>query len=227
MGLQKAAEPICCPILKGRTLTNAFLSLFQTLHYRTLQTNFTNLQHCEAEMWIRIRHLTWIRIRILIRIQGIDDRKSKKKNIDEKFVWSKIAIYLCPRYRRRLQTSRENIQHFKKWSLITFFRFSMSVGHICPPGSRAPLNPDRYGSGSGSTHSTAAKQTLPDWKPSWCWAGRPVPAGGRGGPPCSPCAGTWWDCSDRAGSAASAASVSSPLSLLAPELVWNNLKITK
>ncbi len=81
-----------------------------------------------------------------------------------------------------------------------------------------------YGKSKDYHTFNTVRQALPDWRPSWCWAGRPVQAGGRGGPPCSPCAGTWWDCSDRAGSAASAASVSSPLSLLAPELVWNKKK---
>jgi hypothetical protein len=52
-----------------------------------------------------------------IRIQGFDDQKLKKK-IQEKicfiFFVSQIEIYLCPSYRRGLQPSKENIQHFKK-----------------------------------------------------------------------------------------------------------------
>ncbi len=39
----------------------------------------------------------------------------RKKNTDENFFWLKFAIYLCPSYRRRLQHSKDNIQHFKKW----------------------------------------------------------------------------------------------------------------
>jgi hypothetical protein len=41
-----------------------------------------------------------------IRIQDSDDQKLKKKNTAE--------IYLCPSYRRSLQLSKKNIQHFKK-----------------------------------------------------------------------------------------------------------------
>jgi hypothetical protein len=44
--------------------------------------------------------------------------------------WSKIAIYLSlgfrkgrPSYRRSLYPSKENIQHFKKENLLTFFYF--------------------------------------------------------------------------------------------------------
>jgi hypothetical protein len=58
-----------------------------------------------------------------IQIQGFDDLKLKKK-IQQKifhiFFWSKIAIYFSqglhkgrPSYRRSLQPSKENIQHFK------------------------------------------------------------------------------------------------------------------
>ncbi len=44
--------------------------------------------------------------------------------------WTKIAIYLSlglhkerPSYRRSLQLSKENIQHFKKWKCFSFFYF--------------------------------------------------------------------------------------------------------
>ncbi len=39
--------------------------------------------------------------------------------IEENFFsfWSKIAIYICP----NLQPSKEYIQHFKKWNVLTFF----------------------------------------------------------------------------------------------------------
>ncbi len=50
-----------------------------------------------------------------------------------------IAIYLYlglhkgrTSYRRSLQPSEKNIQHFKTWK---FFTFSIFVGHFCPPGS--------------------------------------------------------------------------------------------
>ncbi len=46
------------------------------------------------------------------------------------FFWSKIAIYLslclhkgCPSYRRSLQPSKVNIQHFKRWKCCPFFYF--------------------------------------------------------------------------------------------------------
>ncbi len=49
------------------------------------------------------------------------------------------AIYLLlglhngrPSYRRSLQPSKENIQHFKTWNFLIFSTF---VGHFCPPGS--------------------------------------------------------------------------------------------
>jgi hypothetical protein len=60
------------------------------------------------------------------------------------FFGSKVAIYLCPSYRRSLQPSKENIQHFKKLKLLTF---SMFVGHFCPPGSGSGSRlPSGYGS---------------------------------------------------------------------------------
>jgi hypothetical protein len=37
--------------------------------------------------------------------------KNRRKKVQ---ISSKIAIYLCPGYRRSLQPSKENIQHFKK-----------------------------------------------------------------------------------------------------------------
>ncbi len=70
--------------------------------------------------------------------------KIEEKNIVEIFknlCWSKIAIYLSqglhngrPSYRRSLQPSKENIQHFKKWNFFIFFTF---VVNFCPPGSRS------------------------------------------------------------------------------------------
>ncbi len=55
------------------------------------------------------------------------------------FFWLKTKIYLSqglhkgrPSYRRSLQPSKENIQHFKTWK---FYTFSIFVGHFCPPGS--------------------------------------------------------------------------------------------
>ncbi len=72
--------------------------------------------------------LGWIPIRI--RIQGFNDQKLKKIHTRKKIgiFWSKFAIYLSlglhkghPSYRRSLQPSKKNIQHFKTWNLFTFF----------------------------------------------------------------------------------------------------------
>ncbi len=76
-----------------------------------------------------------------ILIQGFVDQKTEKEIQLKKFIffWSKIAIYLplglhkgLPSYRRSLQPSKENIQHFKKLNLLTFYIF---VYHFCPPVS--------------------------------------------------------------------------------------------
>ncbi len=68
--------------------------------------------------------------------KGFDDQKLKKTDswkFLSIFFWSKIAIYLSlglpkrrPSYRRSLQPSKENIQHFQTWKFFTFFLF---VGH--------------------------------------------------------------------------------------------------
>ncbi len=69
-------------------------------------------------------------------------KKWGEKNLQQKkflFVLSKIAIYLSlglhkesPSYWRRLQLSKEAIQHFKTWNFLIFSTF---MGHFCPPGS--------------------------------------------------------------------------------------------
>ncbi len=86
---------------------------------------------------------------------GFDDKKYKKITADKKFFfffWAKIAILLIPRplwkgrppsYRRSLQLSKENIQHFKTWNFRTFFYFCGSFAFLDP-------DPDSV-SGSGST----------------------------------------------------------------------------
>ncbi len=75
-----------------------------------------------------------------VRIQSFDDQKLKKdKNTDGKFVWSKIAIYLCPSYRGRILVLAHK---------VIYLLFSVFVGHFCPPGSGSgygsgdPLNSD-------------------------------------------------------------------------------------
>jgi hypothetical protein len=62
--------------------------------------------------------------------------------------YQKTTIYLslCLSYRRILQPSKDNMQHFKTWNFLIFFFFG---GRFCPPGSESG-----YGStaliGSGS-----------------------------------------------------------------------------
>jgi hypothetical protein len=48
-----------------------------------------------------------------IRIQGFDDPKKIQLKIIFYLLLIKIAIYLCPSYRRNLQLAKENIEHFK------------------------------------------------------------------------------------------------------------------
>ncbi len=64
-------------------------------------------------------------------------KKLQKKNIY--FFGSKTIIYLSigllkgrPSYKRSLQLSEENIQHFKTWDFLFFSSF---VGHFSPPRS--------------------------------------------------------------------------------------------
>jgi hypothetical protein len=75
-------------------------------------------------MRIRIQQFSLLRIwiRIQFRIQGFDDQKLKKIHSCKTFLYfrSKMAIYLSSgllkgrtSYRRSLQPSKENIQHFK------------------------------------------------------------------------------------------------------------------
>ncbi len=83
--------------------------------------------------------------------------------------WSKIAIYLSlglhkgrTSYRRSLQSSKENIQHFKTWKFFTFFYF---CGSFLPswiririrnlnvdldPDPASQINADPCGSGSST-----------------------------------------------------------------------------
>ncbi len=68
-----------------------------------------------------------------------------------------IAIYLCLRYRRSFQPSKENIQHFKKWKL-----FSMFVDHFCPPGPRYGSRDQGFESGSGSRLDPYSIGPVPD-----------------------------------------------------------------
>jgi hypothetical protein len=62
-----------------------------------------------------------------IRIQGLDDQIFKEFTAEKKIGGSKYTIYLSQclhnerrSYRRSLQYSKENIQHFKTWSFLIF-----------------------------------------------------------------------------------------------------------
>ncbi len=128
-----------------------------------------------AELWIRMH---WIRIRIRIRIQlfmwiriririqGFDDQKLKKKMQQKSFCLSFfrsiIAIYLSlglykgrPSYSRSLQSSKENIQHFKKNKIyqLFFLRLRVIFALLNPyPDWGTPLDPDPI-----RIHNTAPK----------------------------------------------------------------------
>ncbi len=89
-----------------------------------------------------IQHFKWIRIQSGSRVLMI---KNWRKNTSENFLyllWPKIAIYVCP----SLQSSKENIQHVRKWRLFYFFYV---CGHFCPPP----------GSGYGSRDSIESEST--------------------------------------------------------------------
>ncbi len=110
----------------------------------------------------------WRPIRIRIRIQGFNDQKFEK-NYSWKFLyiffWSKTAIYLslglhkvCPSYRRRLQFSKEAIQHFKTWTLTNYCLLLWVIFALLDPDpdpdseyGSGSTDPIEYGSGSGST----------------------------------------------------------------------------
>jgi hypothetical protein len=88
----------------------------------------------------------------------------REKNLQLKkfkiFFWSKIAIYLSlglhkgrPSYRRSLQPSNENIQHFQTWNFLIFF--SIFVGHFLTSLIRI-----QSVSGSGSNADTDPKHCL-------------------------------------------------------------------
>ncbi len=57
-----------------------------------------------------------------IRIQGLMTKNWRKNySLKINLFGSKIAINLCPCYRRSLQPSKKNIEHFKKLNLLSFF----------------------------------------------------------------------------------------------------------
>ncbi len=93
---------------------------------------------CESalvSMQIRIQHFRSMWIRIQIQIQGFE-----KFTVEIVFFFiSKITIYLSlgrhkgrPSYRRSLQPSNVNIQHFKTWNFFTFFSYLGSLVFLDP-----------------------------------------------------------------------------------------------
>jgi hypothetical protein len=86
---------------------------------------------CTLHNRIRIQHFRLNTNPDPIRIQGYDDQKLGKIYSWNFFYYIfLIKSYLSlglhkghPSYRRSLQPSKENIQHFKTWSFLTFFYF--------------------------------------------------------------------------------------------------------
>ncbi len=136
-----------------------------------------------SELWIRIH---WIRIRIQhfkwIRIRDFMTKNWRRKKYSWKFFKyffdKKIAIYLYlglhkgrPSYRKSLQPSKQNIQHLKKWNLLTFFLFLWIIFRFWigiliqiadpdkDPGN--PWNPDPI------LFSLVDRQVRKIWVPVW------------------------------------------------------------
>ena len=124
--------------------SGSFLSIKDS---QNIQTGFRiRIDLMRIRIRIRIQNFSncgsGFRIRIPDPDPGFDDLKLKKNyswNKEIIFFGSKNTIYLSlglhegrPSYRRSLQHSKKNIQHFKTWKFCTF---SIFVGYFCPPGS--------------------------------------------------------------------------------------------
>ncbi len=88
-------------------------------------------------------------------------KTEEEKNTAEIFVsffWSKIAIYLCPIYRRSVHSQRKKHPALQKMKFINFF--SMFVGHFCLLGSglrlRIRIGIHSQGFGSVSVSGSAS-----------------------------------------------------------------------
>ncbi len=66
-------------------------------------------------------------------IQGFDDQKLEKIQLKKCLIENSSLLKGHPSYRRGLQLSKENIQHFKKY-LYNFFLLLWFVGHFCSRG---------------------------------------------------------------------------------------------
>jgi len=135
--------------------------------------------HTRCDCWLFFKQgfgvrIHWFRIRIqqfrfntdpdTILIQGFGEQKFEK-NFDI-FFSSKIAIYPLslglhkerPSFRRSLQPSKENIQHFTTWNFLTFLYF---LGHFCPPGS--DLDSESVSESTDLIESGSETLILTDW----------------------------------------------------------------
>ncbi len=92
-----------------------------------------------------------------------------------------------PSYRRSLQLSKENVQHFKTWDFIIFFNF---YGLFLPSwiriqlGSGTLVNTQRKGTGKARKGVAKVEQDMPfrlwaTWSCQTSWAG----CGGKRGSP--------------------------------------------
>ncbi len=122
---------------KRRALSRLF---FLFLHR---SERVSNLYSFDTDPKSSILGWTPIRIRIQSGSRGFMTKnwkkitaEQKKLNfLDQKLPYNYLYIRLHkgrPSYKRSLQLSKENIQHFKTWS---FFTFSTFVGHFWPPES--------------------------------------------------------------------------------------------
>ncbi len=112
--------------------TEEFIKLFgPSLTYTAGARTLSGRQNLFlAELWIRIH---WIRIRIRIKTwSSVLMTKNWRKKIqlkifcgsffDQKLQFTSLGLNKGRQsYRRSLQPSKENIQYWKKWNLLTFF----------------------------------------------------------------------------------------------------------
>ncbi len=152
-----SSSPQCPPLIPPRLPEEAtqgnkltFSSGYWSATVNRQNEGFGSLIHF---IRIRIQH-SWLNTDPdldPIRIQGFYDQKFQKIYSWKYFFSSKTTIYLSlgfhegrPSYRRSLQPSKENIQRFKRWNLLTFFYFlrSFLLSWIQIRIQGSPLNPD-------------------------------------------------------------------------------------
>ncbi len=89
------------------------------LKEKKLNTFFRCSESRFIEILIRIKHFKWIRIRIRSRVLMTKSRREKTAEFF--FFFIKNCKKGRPSYRRSLQSSKENNQHFKRWNLSIVF----------------------------------------------------------------------------------------------------------